>query len=184
MILDALFILNLFYAVWRGYRRGLIVGLFSLLAGIIGLSAAMKLSVVMAGFLHHQLHLDGEWLPVLSFILVFIVVVLLIRIGAKAIEKTIQFAMLGWLNKLGGILFFAIIYSIGFSIVLFYAEQSKLLPADTIATSKIYSFIQPWGPSVMDGMGVIIPIFKNMFGELKEFFGGLATRMSVILFFI
>ena len=86
--------------------------------------------------------------------------------------------MLGWVNKIGGIILFAAIYTIVFSVLLFYAEQMKLIQPDTINKSVTYSFVQPWGPKAINGFGSIIPVFKDMFGELEQFFDGVAKDIS------
>ena len=178
MILDLIFAVVIVLAMLKGYQRGLIVGLFSLVAVIIGLAAAMKLSTVAAGYIGKTVKISQEWLPVISFAIVFILVVLLIRLGANAIERTVEVVMLGWLNKLGGILLYAVIYTIVFSVLLFYAEQIKLVKAETIQQSVVYSFVQPWGPKAINGIGAVIPFFKDMFGELESFFDGVAKDMS------
>ena len=86
--------------------------------------------------------------------------------------------MLGWLNKIGGIILYAAIYITVFSVLLFYAEQMKLLQPETIQKSVTYSFIQPWGPKAINGIGAVIPLFKDMFGELEQFFDGVAKNIS------
>ena len=96
-----------------------------------------------------------------------------------AIEKAIEVVLLGWVNKIGGIILFAAIYITVFSVLLFYAEQMKLLQADTIDKSVTYSFVQPWGPKAMNGFGSIVPIFKDMFSELEQFFDGVAKEISL-----
>ncbi len=180
MLLDLIFAVVIVLAVIKGYKRGLIVGLFSLVAVIIGLAAAMRLSVVMADYLGKAVSISDEWLPVISFIVVFIIVMLLIRLGAKIIEKTVEMAMMGWLNKLGGIALYVVIYITVFSVLLFYAEQMNILKPDTINNSVTYSFIHPWGPKIINGFGAVIPFFKDMFEELKQFFGGVATNITAI----
>ncbi|MBK6381934.1 MAG: hypothetical protein IPF69_00430 [Chitinophagaceae bacterium] len=87
--------------------------------------------------------------------------------------------LLGWVNKIGGIILFTAIYITVFSVLLFYAEQMKLLQADTIDKSVTYSFVQPWGPKAMNGFGSIVPIFKDMFSELEQFFDGVAKEISL-----
>ncbi len=174
MLIDIIFAVILVLALLKGYSRGLIVGLFSLVAVIIGLAAALKLSAVVASRIGKTVKVAEEWLPFISFILVFLVVVLLIRLGAKAIEKAVELVMLGWLNKLGGMILFVAIYTIVFSVILFYAEKMSILKPETIQHSMTYTFIQPWGPKVIDGLGSIIPVFKNMFDELGQFFERLA----------
>lgn len=178
MILDLIFAVVIVLAILKGYQRGLIVGLFSLVAVIIGLAAAMKLSAVVAQYIGNAVKVSDEWLPVISFAVVFIIVVLLIRLGANAIERTIEVVMLGWLNRLGGIILYVVIYTIVFSVLLFYAEQINLIEPETIEKSVTYSFVQPWGPKAINGFGAIIPLFKDMFGELEHFFDGVAKQIS------
>ena len=84
--------------------------------------------------------------------------------------------MLGWLNKIGGIIFYALLYLFIFSIILFYAVQLNIFKPETLETSTTYSYIQPIGPKVISALGVILPFFKNMFAELELFFGGLSEK--------
>ena len=155
MLIDIIFAVFLLLALMRGYRQGLIIGLFSLLSIIVGLAAAMKLSTVVAGWLGDSVNVSKEWLPLISFILVFFVVLLLIRLGAKAIESAVEVVLLGWINKLAGILLYAVIGLLVFSVLLFYAEQMKLIQPATIRESVSYPLVQPWGPKVINGIGSV-----------------------------
>jgi membrane protein required for colicin V production len=178
MIIDIAFVIVMILAVFKGLRKGLILGIFSLLAFIIGLAAALKLSVVVAEWLKDSAGSFSKWLPLISFMLVFIAVILLIGLLARVIKKTMQFAMLGWLDSLGGLLLYIIIYTIIFSIFLFFAEKLFLIQPSTIQDSKLYTYVSPWGPKVMDNLGKIIPLFKDMFTELQDFFGNMAKKSA------
>ena len=98
--------------------------------------------------------------------------------GAKLIEKAFQVVLLGWLNRIGGIILFAVLYTIIFSIFIFYAEKLQLIQAATIKTSQTYKFVQPWGPVVMDNFGKLIPAFKNMFTDLGDFFNTIPNKIQ------
>lgn len=178
MLLDLIFIVILILAVIRGYRKGLIAGIFSFIAIIIGLAAAMKLSTVVAGYIDESVRVSREWLPVISFVIVFIIVVLLIRWGANLMQRAIELAMLGWANRLGGVVFYVAVYTITFSVLMFYAEQIKLIQPSTIEKSVTYSFFQPWGPKAIDSLGSVFPFFKGMFTELEKFFDHVAQKIS------
>jgi len=178
MILDLIVAIILILAIIKGYQRGLIVGVFSLLAIIIGLAAAIKLSAVVAGYIGKAVKVSDQWLPVISFAIVFLVVLLLVRLGAKAIQRTVEIGMMGWINRLGGVVFYIAIYITIFSIILFYAEQMNLLQPETKQKSITYSYIHPLGPKAINAIGSVIPIFKNMFGQLEEFFGGVSEKIS------
>jgi len=177
MFLDIIFAVIVVLAIIKGIQRGLIVGLFSFLAIIIGLAAAIKLSTVVAVHIGKAIKISDAWLPIVSFAIVFIVVILLVRLGANLIQKSVEIAMLGWINKLGGILFYLAIYIIVFSVLLFYAGQIKLLQPGTAKESVTYSWIQPLGPMVIDGFAYVFPFFKNMFADLEKFFEGIAHKI-------
>ena len=178
MILDLILLILLILAAIKGYQRGLIVGIFSFVTIIIGLAAALKLSTVAADYIGQAIKISDTWLPILSFAVVFILVVLLIRLGANMIQKTVEISMLGWVNRLGGILFYIAIYVIVYSVVLFYAGQVRLVQPEAIEKSVTYSYIQPWGPKVIDSFASVLPIFKDMFTDLEAFFGGVAQKIS------
>jgi membrane protein required for colicin V production len=177
MILDIIVAIILILAVIKGYRQGLIVALFSAVAFIIGLAAALKLSAVVADHLGKAVKVSDKWLPIISFAVVFLIVVLLVRLGAKFIQKTVELAMLGWLNRLGGILLYAGLYILIFSILVFYADQMGFIKPETKTESVTYTYIQPWGPKLMDGLGEIIPIFKGMFEDLEDFFDSVSKQV-------
>lgn len=173
-MLDILFAIILILAIIKGYQRGLIVGVFSFVAVIIGLAAAMKLSTVASRYLEGNTNISPQWLPILSFALVFLLVVLLIRICANLIQRTVEVAMLGWVNRLGGILLYAVIFITVFSVLVFYAEQMHLLTESAREESLVYSFIQPWGPGAINALGAILPLFRDMFLDLQLFFAGMS----------
>ena len=176
MILDIIVAVILILAVIKGYQQGLIVALFSLVAFAIGLAAAIKLSVV-ADYIGKAVKISDKWLPIVSFAVVFLIVVLLVRLGAKFIQKTVELAMLGWANKIGGILLYAVLYILIFSVLLFYADQMNFIKPETKRESVTYSYIQPWGPKLMDGLGKIIPVFKGMFQDLEDFFDNVSKEV-------
>lgn len=176
MLLDAVALLLVVMVLFKGLRKGFIVAFFSFLAFIIGLAAALKLSAMVANYLGESLSLSHKWLPFLAFGLVFIAVALLIRIGAKLLEGAVELVMLGWLNKLGGVLFYLLIYLIIYSILLFYAENLHLLTEKAEKSSIVYPYIHSLAPSVMHIVGMVIPWFKDTFTDLLRFFQNVSDK--------
>lgn len=178
MLIDAVFVLLLFIACFKGYQKGLIVAVFSLLAFVIGLAAALKLSATVADKLASGIHISGKWLPVISFISVFLIVVILVNLLAKLIQQSVELVLLGWVNRIGGILFFVLLYSFIYSIFLFYLVQLKMLKPAVTSESKCYFLIQPLGPFVINKIGVIFPFFADMFSQLQEFFNRVFNKIQ------
>jgi membrane protein required for colicin V production len=178
MFIDVVFVALLFLAAFKGLRNGLIVALFTLIGYIVGLAAAVKLSAVAAGYIGRTITVSDRWLPLLAFVLVFVAVVVLVRLGARALEGVVQVAMLGWLNRLGGVLFYMLLYIFIFSIALFYLTQIHFIKPEAQQTSVTYLYIEPLGPKVLDGLSAVVPLFKNMTAELETFFGGIVEPKS------
>jgi membrane protein required for colicin V production len=174
MLIDILFCLTIVLALWKGYSQGFILGLFSLVAIFIGLAAALKLSAVVAGYLGHSTKSAGPWLPLLSFLIVFIAVLILVRLAAKALESSVKLVLLGWLNKLGGMICYVLLYAMIFSILLFYSEKMQWIGNEGILASRVYSYIAPWGPRSIGMLGQLIPWFSDLFHQLEDFFGKVA----------
>jgi len=154
------------------------VALFSIVAFIIGLAAAIKLSATVAVYLGKNIALSNRWLPVISFLVVFIVVVVLVNLGGKLVEKTFEMAFLGWVNRIGGAIFYVLLYTLIFSILLFYAEKMHFIKQETISNSITYPYLKPWGPAVINTLGKIIPLFKDSFQQLESFFESLSDKIA------
>lgn len=178
MLIDFTFAALMILAIIKGYQKGFILAIFSIIAFIIGLAAALKLSTAVADYLKDSISVSAKWLPFIAFAIVFFLVVLLVRLGGKLIEKTFQAVMLGWLNRIAGILLYAALYLIILSIFIFYAQKLQILQPAAIESSQTYHFIQPWGPKVMDNFGRLIPPFKDMFTQLGDYFNSLSNKIS------
>lgn len=175
MFIDVVFLIFMVSAIFKGYNKGLIVALFSVAGFIIGIAAALKLSAVVAQYMAESTGSHAKWLPILAFVGIIMVTMMLVRMLAAFVQKTFETVMLGWVNRLGGILLYVFLYAILFSVILFYARQLSFIDdATAMSSSTVYPYLKPLGPTIIEGFGVIIPWFKNVFGELKDFFGNIA----------
>lgn len=177
MLIDLVWLGLLLWAGFKGYKRGLIVGVFSFVAVLVGLAAAVKLSVVASDYMRQYTNLAGGWIPLLSFLVVFLSVVLLIRLGANAIEEAVKVVTLGWANKVGGILLYAALSTLTYSVVLFYLSSMGLFTAKVLEDSKTVSFLLELGPWTIEKIAALFPLFKDMFLALQQFFAELRTRL-------
>ncbi len=176
-MIDLVVVITIAFAAFKGYTRGLIVAVFSFLGIIIGLAAAMKLSVLLAAYFTAN-GIEGKWVTLLSFVIVMFGVALLIRWLAKIIQRTAEFAFMGWINRLGGIVFYALLYLTLLSVVLFYLTRIGIISDATVASSLTYPYLQPLGPYVIENIGNVIPVFKGMFNQLTDFFENIAGNSA------
>src|SRR5687768_5047218 len=108
MILDIVFLGMLAIAIFKGLRNGLIVAVFSIVAWIVGLIIALRFSYIAADYLKPLLDVSPKLLYIISFFLVLTIVLLLVNLGARLVEKAIGLTPIGWLNRLGGIFFYVL----------------------------------------------------------------------------
>jgi membrane protein required for colicin V production len=71
MIIDAIFLICLLIFLIRGYSKGVVVALFSVLAIILGVIGALKLSGTLASLLFQNGEKGGRWVPFVSYIIVY-----------------------------------------------------------------------------------------------------------------
>jgi membrane protein required for colicin V production len=143
MLIDLIFLSMMVMAIYKGFKNGLIVAVFSIAAWILGLMAAFRFSDAAAEYLKVYIDVSPRILSIISFILVFSVVMMVINLGAKLVEKTVELSMLGWVNRLGGIFFYVLLYVLIFSVLIYFAERVKLLNEETISSSRVYPWVKP-----------------------------------------
>lgn len=173
MALDVtgLIILVLFFI--RGYTRGLVVAAFSVLAILLGIVCALKLSQAFATWLLAHNYVTSGWAPLLSYLILFTGVVLLVRLAAKLIQKALEGMMLGTVNKLAGGLLYTFMGAVLWSTLLWIGGHMGIISAETIAQSKTYSILAALAPWLFAHIGVVLPFARDVFSNLQEFFDGL-----------
>ncbi|HSK12805.1 MAG TPA: CvpA family protein [Phnomibacter sp.] len=170
MFIDVLVIIAVGMALFKGYSKGLIMALFSTLGLLIGLAAAVRFSSIAAWYLSEEFDISPSYAPILAFLLVFMAATIIVRLIGKAVEKTLESIDIGFLNKVGGITLYLFLYLAVASVLVYYLEKTGILDDDLVQQSVTYHWIAPWGPMILDGLGLIIPWFRDMFDELNRFF--------------
>ena len=103
--LDILLVVPLIYGGWRGFKKGFIIELFTLLAIFVGIYAGIHFSDMMASILRDKLGITSKYLPVIAFSITFLLVGAMVYFGGKMLEKMVKVVALGPLNKVAGLLF-------------------------------------------------------------------------------
>ncbi len=182
MLIDLIYFGILILAIFKGYSKGFVIAMISFFTIFIGLAAALKLSATVAAWLQKSTNLGERLLPIIAFAIVLIGVAFLTRMVARVIEKTLQLAMLGFINKVAGVVLYSLLYTIIFSVVLFFATKTTVLKKQTIEASYVYNFIEPLGPKAINAFSSLIPWFQNMFQQLEHFFDNAVNHTQITFF--
>jgi membrane protein required for colicin V production len=88
---------------YKGFRKGLVFELISILALGLGVYGGLKFSDVTAEYLTK--YIDSEYLNIASFTVTFLVILLLVFMAGKVVEKVINLVALKLVNKVLGAVF-------------------------------------------------------------------------------
>ena len=176
MTLDLIGITLIIIFFIRGYMKGLIVAAFSVLAVLLGAICALKLSELFASWLKEEGLVTSGWGQLISYIILFIGVMLLVRLIGKAIESSLEAMMLGLANKIIGGLLYMGITAVVWSSLLWIGNKMMLISPETIAASKTYKYFEPVAPWTFERVGKLLPFAKDVFSDLSEFFDGVNAK--------
>ncbi len=170
MYIDIIFIFLVSLACYKGIKKGFIQSIFSFATFFIGFFVATKFAATVAVYLSQHQWLNHKWIPFLSFILVLALVFVLMNLLGKILEKSAELIMLGWFNKLTGVLMYLLMYGLFYSMILYYLNQLNVLSDKQINASFFYNKLAPIAPMVLNHVGKLIPVFKNMGIQMEEYF--------------
>ncbi|MFA6150682.1 MAG: CvpA family protein [Chitinophagaceae bacterium] len=177
MTIDIIALILLILLFVRGYKKGIIVALCSVIAVLLGLTCALALSAKLAVYMQDKGYASSAWAPILSYVILFIGVVWLVRLLAKLIDGFTSTILLGWVNKsIGGILYAALGMVI-YSSLLWLANYAHLISPETIVASKTYKHLEPIAPWTFEHMGKVLPFAKDSFTDMREFFDGVNQKL-------
>lgn len=141
--IDIIFAALLGYAIYKGLKNGLFVEVASLLALVVGIFVAIKFSHIIRAVIETKVSWDPKYIEITAFALTFIVVVIVIHLSAKLLTKIVDFAYLGWINRLAGAGFSVLKTILALSIVILLFEKVNvnniLAKQETLDESIFYN---------------------------------------------
>jgi membrane protein required for colicin V production len=150
--IDIILGLLLIFAAIGGFKNGLVAEIASLAALVLGIWGAIEFSYVTSEFLIENFNIKTDHLNIISFIVTFIVIVILVHIVGNVVSKMLEAVMLGFVNKLAGLVFGVLKAALILSIILVVFDKIDndvhILPERTKQNSRMYEPIRSFAPSV------------------------------------
>jgi len=151
--IDIILLILLVLAAISGFRNGLIAEIVSLAALVLGIWGAIKFSYITADVLTEKFNVTSSHLNIISFIVTFIVIVILVHVVGNVVNKMAETLMLGFINKLAGMVFgvikAALILSILILVFDYIDEDVQILPEKAKAESRMYEPLRNFAPSLL-----------------------------------
>lgn len=141
-VIDIIILVCCVPALFHGFSKGFVSQAISLIALVLGVWLSFKFSGPLGDWLKTYVDLSATIMHIIAFAVILIIVMLLLNLIGGALEKVLKIAMLGWLNKLLGIVFALLktVLIIGLVIILFESIRSLIpfVSSDTLNESVLY----------------------------------------------
>jgi membrane protein required for colicin V production len=168
--LDIALVLPLIYLSWKGFKKGIIIEIFTLLALFVGIYGAIHFADKTAEWLTDNVN-EVPYLPIVSFVITFLIVGALVYFGGKALEKVIKLVALSGLNKASGAVFGLVKGVMIISVVLVVLDsiddKNEFMAGELRDESLLYDPILNTSISIYPSINDSKLYMKN-FNEAKE----------------
>lgn len=136
----------------RGFINGFIMQLTSLAALLLGIWIAIRFSDFTAMLLMDKAGLNGQYIPLLSFAITFVLVVIAVHFIGKFVDKIFNFTPLGVVNKILGLIFGVLKYALIISVILVFVEKANqrmhFYTEESVNKTRLYKPISKVAPAI------------------------------------
>lgn len=137
-VLDIILIVFLLWAVYRGFRDGIVVQLGGLAGLFIGIYFAFRHGTALGRWLS----IDEKWATIAGFAIILLLVVIAISVLGRLLRGVFRFAGLAILDKVGGILVSAIKVGLILGLLLYSFDwanrEQKWVAQEKLDKSVLY----------------------------------------------
>ena len=116
--LDLLIALPICFGIYKGWKRGIIFEIAMMIGLVLGLYVAIKFSGLFEGVVKKMTDSPDKVLPWITFILVFILVLVVMILLARFLEGILKIGKLSQINQLVGAIFGGLKLALAVSVIL------------------------------------------------------------------
>jgi len=158
-IFIAFFVMAAIWGVWKGFVRQL----FGLVALFLGVFCAYHFSDFAATWITKWIHQEETVIAVIAFAVTFLAVLFGVILAGRITEKIVKTILLGWFNRIAGLLFsiakMAFILSICIYLLLAFDQLWPFFPHQDGEKSILFAPIAKLAPA-------LFPYLKNLIATI------------------
>lgn len=168
---DIFLALPLAYGIFQGFRKGLLQEIVALIALFLGFILGLKLLTTAIPVVREFIGNAWGLLPFLSFLAVFVLVILGVRMLGLVLKKAVDFTPLGMFDNLLGAILGGLKWCFAISLLLYVSGMAGLgVSGETARESVIYPFVLKSTPLALEVLGFVMPFLKVLLTTLKGLF--------------
>lgn len=165
MIIDILFLIIAGWGFYQGFTRGIIKTVFTVFSIVFGLLVAFKLSPAATRFIETAFGTDSPFTFIAGFLLAFFLTMIVIRLTAQFLEKSLEAANINVINKFAGGLLLVSLYTFIYSILLWFSDKSHIITPETSQQSVTYVYLKEFPGKMRTAYEFVKPGFQDFWKE-------------------
>lgn len=178
MVIDIGFLVFLLYGFYYGYSRGFLKTLYAILSIVVAFLLSMKLSPIFIDLVDNVLKLGPKISLLVGFALSFILIVFLVRLLGKRVEKLFKAAKINFINKIMGGVAMASLFVIGYSTIVYSIDRINILAEKQKEKSFTFELMEPIPTAAASAFNQIKPAFKGLWNKATEAMDDTDTNSS------
>ena len=166
--LDIIIAIILLLFGWKGFRKGLIIEVVTLVAFVVGIWGAMHFSDFTADHLKDVMEIDPKFLNTVAFVLTFVLLVILVNLIGWLLTKAVKAMNLGFFNRLGGAIIGlakGLLLCSTFVLVINNLQWFGVVKEEVRKESLLYPYVEKTVPYLYKGFDLVKGYAKEMMPE-------------------
>jgi membrane protein required for colicin V production len=151
-IIDVIILLCLGWGAFKGFRKGFIIQSFVVIALILGIWGGFALSGRLEPFLLRHFKMSEVVCSVISFIIVFLFIIIIVYVSGFLVTKVANAATLGLINRLAGAAFGMLANALVLSLVIILFNKlndvKNFVPKETLDKTYLYRPVGKVAPAI------------------------------------
>jgi len=169
VFLDVLILVVVLYGGYNGYRTGFTMALVTVLAFVLAVIGGFKLLHEGMALIDEHFEVGGVLLPYLSFLLIFLIIIIVVNLVGKAFKSLLEMTLLGSIDKAAGGLLGVLKWAFGISVLFWISANFNFsLPDDWTEGSYLFPVLIDFAPSVIKGFGKVFPFLEGLLDMIKQ----------------
>ena len=170
--LDILLLLPLGVGAVKGFRRGLVLEVVSLLAFVLAVVGGLSLLSAAVPLVRHYVGDAFGMLPLVSFALVFVAIMWGVHLLGGLLKTAVHLTPLGVLDNLLGGVAGVLKWVLGLSLLLHGTGLAglSLLSPGLVTGSQVLPIVQQATPLALQITGYVLPVAQDLLVKIKTAF--------------
>ena len=153
-IFDVIILIILLYGLIKGFIKGFVIEIAGIIALILGVTGSFKFASILEVYLNSYVDWSPKTVQIISFIILFIIIIYAVSLLAKMITKTLKIIALGMINRIFGGIFGLLKWCVILSSLVLVSQEINeiitLIPDKTLKDSVSYNLLDKLGGFLFD----------------------------------